>query len=301
VNPENVDTSGKMTAQDALQNLHALLYRHVVCLAIQYVALDGNGKPVGMEHFLAISGFIMLFRDRCFLVTAGHALEDLDKPLKQRRIQITSCCIADYFGSGAKVHQPMPFHYDDQTVKGYINNSDIGLDVGLIYLRDFYRSSLEANGIVPIVEADWRNADSIPFEVFVVLGFPKEWVDQATKSVEQGKSITATVPMAVISVDLIQDDSLIPSSVSLPQSQLPWFVGKIIQTSIPSIVGMSGGPIMGFARTPEGVKYWPVALQSAWYEQSRIILACPLPVVSLHCCRVQDSQGFPTRATAHSL
>lgn len=293
MNPDNADTSGKMTAQDALQNLHALLYRHVVCLAIQYVALDVNGKPVGKEHFLAITGFIMLFRDRCFLVTAGHALEDLDKVLKQRKIQIVSCCIVDYFGSGAKVHQPMPFHYDDQTVKGYINNSDIGLDIGLIYLRDFYRRSLEANGIVPIEEADWRNVSAIPFEVFVLLGFPKEWVDKATKSVEQGESITATVPMAVISVDLIQDDSLIPSNVRLPQSQLPWFVGKIIQTNIPSIVGMSGGPIMGIARTPEGVKYWPVALQSGWYEQSRIILACPLPVFGTIINELFEEHGIP--------
>jgi hypothetical protein len=292
MDPDNADTSGPMTAHDALLKLHALLYRHVVCLAIQYVALDTDGKPVGKEHFLAISGFIMLFRGRCFLVTAGHALEDLDKLLTQRKIKITGCCIADYFGSGAKIRQPMPFHYDDQTVRGYVNNSEMGLDVGLIYLREFYRRSLEANGIIPIVEADWRDVYAIPFEGFVVLGFPKEWVDQATKSVEQGESITATVPMAVIPVDLIQDQSLIPANVQLPESKLPWFVGRIVQKNAPSIVGMSGGPIMGFARMPEGVKYWPVALQSGWYEQSRIILACPLPVFGTIIDHLLEKNGM---------
>jgi hypothetical protein len=50
---------------------------------------------------------------------------------------------------------------------------------------------------------------------------------------------------------------------------------------------------MGVARTPQGVKYWPVAVQSAWYEQSRIILACPLPIFGTIIDELFEEHGIP--------
>ena len=46
-----------------------------------------------------------------------------------------------------------------------------------------------------------------------------------------------------------------------------------------SIVGMSGGPIFGFRRYPNGEqRYWVVALQSWWDPETRTIYGCPVPI-----------------------
>lgn len=274
--------------------MESYFWRHVVCLAVQYVALDDNGQPSGKEHFLAISGFMMSFRGLWFLVTAGHVLNDLDNRLKRRELRITSCRLADYFGIDAKIKEPLPFTYDEDTIRGFIDNDQIGLDLGLIFIRDFFRLSLEANGVKAIVEEDWSSIDSISFDAFVLLGFPAELVRRATPSVEQGRSITATVPMTAIGVEYIEDVSTIPDTVPLAESELPYFYGRLIPTDVPKIEGMSGGPIVGMKQTPQGIRYWIVALQSAWYERSRIIKACPVQIFGIIIDELFKQRGVPS-------
>jgi hypothetical protein len=56
-------------------------------------------------------------------------------------------------------------------------------------------------------------------------------------------------------------------------------MGRVSSAKAPNIKGMSGGPILGLRGTPDGgLRYWVVALQSRWFEQSRIILGCPVPL-----------------------
>jgi hypothetical protein len=40
---------------------------------------------------------------------------------------------------------------------------------------------------------------------------------------------------------------------------------------------MSGGPIFGFKKTEEGLKYWIVAIQSWWDKKRRITFGCRVP------------------------
>jgi hypothetical protein len=50
-----------------------------------------------------------------------------------------------------------------------------------------------------------------------------------------------------------------------------------LNTALPSIVGMSGGPIFGFKKGEDGLlRYWIVAVQSRWRESARIIFGCPV-------------------------
>ena len=64
----------------------------------------------------------------------------------------------------------------------------------------------------------------------------------------------------------------------MPVSRHPWFVGRVgAAAGLPSIVGMSGGPIFGLNRREDGRwQYWVVAAQSRWRPASRIIFACPV-------------------------
>ncbi|WP_442580324.1 hypothetical protein ACSBOB_33590 [Mesorhizobium sp. ASY16-5R] len=45
-----------------------------------------------------------------------------------------------------------------------------------------------------------------------------------------------------------------------------------------NMVGMSGGPVFGFAGNEKELRYWIVALQSAWLKDTRTTFACPVPV-----------------------
>jgi hypothetical protein len=278
--------------QLAYQQVCSHFYRHVVCLAVQYVALDDKGMPVGKEQFLAHSAFVMSFRGLWFLVTAGHALESLDRRIQESRLKVTSCCIADYFGPGAKVHLPTPFHYDQDTVEGAVYDDALGFDFGLIYLREFLQRGLEANGVLAISENDWVNLDELDFDLYYLLGFPKETVDEGTKPVDVGQAITATVPMVVVPVHKIEDMSEIPSTVELRKPVIPPFIGKV-PPGPPRIEGMSGGPIIGVRATPNGgLRYWVVAIQSGCYEGSRIIMGCPLQDFGVAMYRLMQTNGL---------
>jgi hypothetical protein len=83
----------------------------------------------------------------------------------------------------------------------------------------------------------------------------------------------AIVPPTMISVQRLE---VVPAG---HEKQYPRLTA-VIRDPIPlkSIVGMSGGPIIGFAGDERELRYWIVALQSAWLPSSRTIFACPVPV-----------------------
>jgi hypothetical protein len=183
---EKLFPSESKVTEAAAEHLFAHVCRHLVCLAVQYVELDEKGCPKGQEKFIAYSAFVMSMNDRWFLVTAGHALKELDSLLDARRIKITSCCIADYFGKDAKVHYPTPFPYDESSPRWSIDDRLLGLDLGLVYLRKLYRDGMEANGIMPVSERNWVRQHEVAFDAYYILGFPKELVDQHTKPADLG-------------------------------------------------------------------------------------------------------------------
>jgi hypothetical protein len=66
----------------------------------------------------------------------------------------------------------------------------------------------------------------------------------------------------------------------LPASVYPWFIGRVLPLSgLSSIVGMSGGPIFGLKKMPNGEwRYWVVALQSWWDAETKTVYGCPVPI-----------------------
>lgn len=263
----------------AAEHIFDHLCRHVVCLTIRYTLLDNRGKAYGKERFLAYSGFVMSINGIWSLVTAGHVLKSLDDYLANKQIKIVSCSLVDYFGKGAAVRSPTPFPIED-TPKAYIDDADLGLDIGLIYLRPLIQQGLEANHILPIREENWVRQHTVEFQAYTLLGFPSELVNQHTKPVDPGEPMNAVVAPVIIGTKRIENpDTELPSSVKIPPSKFPWFIGQLIPPQTPNIVGMSGGPIFGLRGTSDGgLRYWVVAMQSRWFEQCRIILGCPVPI-----------------------
>jgi hypothetical protein len=244
---------------------------HFVSLAYCCVPIDREGRDVGEESFVACSGFIMSLRGTWCLVTAGHCIENIEKPLRAKKIRLTQCRLADYFGTAPRVAEPIPFDYEAAHPL-FICDVSAGLDFAMVPLRDIYRRNLEANGIRAISEENWVNQPTT-YDFFSILGLPECLVHEPRKLVPYGDRFAGVVSPTMAWVH----------SVSLPPEEMlpatfPWFIGQVgSATELPSIVGMSGGPIFGFRKSENGeLQYWTVAVQSMWREKSRIIFGCPV-------------------------
>jgi hypothetical protein len=59
---------------------------HLVVLGGSYVPLDAQGHDAGAEKFFAFSGFILSVRGVWCLVTAGHAVQELEEAHPPRQL-----------------------------------------------------------------------------------------------------------------------------------------------------------------------------------------------------------------------
>ena len=77
----------------------------------------------------------------------------------------------------------------------------------------------------------------------------------------------------------IKRSDLLPEQVAI--TKFPQFIGQLDQKfDIDSIVGMSGGPIIGVGEDTQGnYCYWIVAIQSRWLPERKIVFGCSLPVL----------------------
>ena len=224
----------------------------------------------------------MSFGNDLLLVTAGHCLKDLDKAMQVSKIDEVS--IIDYLGENATHHMRVPFDYANSN--RWYEYKVNGLDVGIIYLRDFYRRQLEKNK-VPIDEAQWRRRP-VDYFLYILIGTPEAYIDGAEieKALIQPCGIKVSrlnsTPQEYLETsecdpDEVEDNPEIRDDMFygvLPHgATLPTFVdGR------QSIVGMSGGPILGFAWVKGEMRYWPVAIQSNWHRPTRTIKATPIPM-----------------------
>jgi hypothetical protein len=106
-----------------------------------------------------------------------------------------------------------------------------------------------------------------------MLGFPEHLIPEPERN-QQGSIVSGTVQPVMLSLQRMAT----PESEDEPAT--PWFVGQMdSRIDIPSVKGMSGGPIYGFRRSDDG-RWWyhVVALQSWWNRQTRTVYGCSLPV-----------------------
>jgi hypothetical protein len=263
-----------------LKQLHDTFCQHLVCLTVRFTRIGEDGRSDGREECRYYSCFVLSISDRWFLVTAGHALQYINEALDSPRLRLISIRLADFFGDrqGIVLREPTPFVIEKER-QFFIDEKSLGLDFGFIPLSDLFRCGLEANGILPIPECNWGPQKGVEFSSYWMLGFPYALTASCNQPVPVGSPRTVTVAPVIISAEEIRNPGDLPSSVEIPRSKSPWFVGRITADFDENIKGMSGGPIFGLAEMPnEETGYAVVALQSHWYETSRIIVGCPVLV-----------------------
>jgi hypothetical protein len=246
---------------------------HFVSLGGNYIELDSAGRDIGEEKFFAYSGFVIAVRGVWCLVTAAHCIENLEKLLRAGRIRLRSCVLADCFGSKPRVAEPTPVDYEGAACIR-VHGESAGLDFALIPIRPLYQMGLEANGIRAISEENWINHDPASCDFFAILGLSECLVPDPTELDTSGGRRAGTVSPTMVWVN----------PVTLPVDEIPpatfrRFVGRVKSVApLHGIVGMSGGPIFGFKKTPSGqLHYWIVAVQR-WWLRASTTFGCPIRV-----------------------
>ena len=114
------------------------------------------------------------------------------------------------------------------------------------------------------------------FDFYAMLGLPNENAEQITNHEDGMKSLT-TFPSPAL---LFLEGCELPSGVA-PASNRQ-FVARINpHADLKSIIGMGGGPILGFRMNTNGqLQYWPVAVQSRWFRKRRIVVGSLLAPVA---------------------
>ena len=238
-------------AQRTQDDFIAFFHRHLVPMVFVFKMGDITARYI-------ITTFVLSVRERWFLVTAGHCLEEVDKYNKEG-FSIHQCFLMDSMGTGATHFEPFIFPYD--LAKPQYNPKSREMDYGIIPLSNLYQGLLKANKISPLNEEFWRIQRDDP-EFFALLGVPKENLQIGENSVG-----------IVTALNWIEECEK-PDNV--PDTDVPLFYGKItLHSDQKSVRGMSGGPIFAFKEVNGRYKYWLKALQSRWIEQSEIVIGCP--------------------------
>jgi hypothetical protein len=247
--------------------------RHLVSLSGWYHATRPNEEEADQLQFFSYSGFIISFNGLWCLATAGHILEDLEQHLIEGTIRVVRYALLDDFGPDVISHDPIPFDYG-RAPKYYINNEEAGLDFALIGLGSYYQGLLQANGIVAVSHENWRKQNEVDFGKHMVIGLPQKAIE-ASSWKSQGKvHFEAFVRPMTIDIEKLNE---LPEGIR--ETRYPRFIGKINgDLPIDSIIGMSGGPILGFSK--EADKYWIVAIQSSWLSTSKIVFGCPIIIIA---------------------
>lgn len=250
---------------DAQQVAGNLNERFMKSVGRHFITLSCVRTLVGEheEKTFVFSGFLIEVKDVWFYVTAGHILRDIRKALSQGA-GFDIWRLGDQTAGNRFNNSAIPFGFDINRW-GIIENEELGLDYAVVPLEELYCRQLQAGGAVPITKVAWGDHVT-EYDHWALVGVPSETVSYDGKTL-----ITAKVVVA----PLEQVDAP-PEAGLRAQNQ---FYGRLKDDSVgmlKDVDGMSGGPIFSLKKVDETWKYSAIGVQSAWYEKSRIIAACPL-------------------------
>jgi hypothetical protein len=249
----------------AREMLADMLIRTLVGIVVVYRHKDDQAtKP---DRIASYSGTLIRLGAMTAILTAGHVVEGLQQLIASPDHTISSVVLADTFGDSRKHKEPIPFALQ-ASLMFFRDNEEAGLDFGLIALSDYYNRLLAANGALVIDEGHWRSQAEVQFDNCFVVGLPEEMTIDTV--VGGDKALIQPFMFKVKPV---------PEGYGLA-TRFPRFVGRIEhELGIASVVGMSGGPIVGFSSANPG-QYWVVAVQSSWMKSERLVFGTPVPVIA---------------------
>lgn len=244
-----------------------LLCRHLIGLSWYEGEVDENGNFTRKPDYHTASACVVDIADTAWIITAGHIINDYRKRCRKRQNWIaTKHRVWDIWSPHTAVKEPVPYDFlDPNLITIPLQDFDRGIDLALIRL-DSYLFQFLNQSLVPFMRADWIDSEQHEYVTYYIVGAPNDLLHQDIEKDGSRNLVTTCMRPTIVAVEPIEDHGI--------ESEVPQFVAKIHPSfPIKDIGGMSGGPILGFRRDNEGnLKYWPVAIQSRWREQKRIVV-----------------------------
>ena len=261
-----------------LNDLRKFLCRHLIGIGWYEGYVNANGEFTKEPTFYGASGFLLQFYedlpDSLCLITAGHVFTDYQERKTKDNYKAKDCNLFDQWGPNSTCFKPIPFNIFESDVLSVCDEAN-GRDFALVPLPYLFRQ-LFSQTTTPFTRNDWIYQNTIDFDWYAMLGLPNEEAEQRTGNQKNRKMITTFQNPEL----LYLEPCALPEDI--PSASNPQFVGRITNQSLESIQGMSGGPIFGFKSIPGGQqKYWPVAIQSRWLRQSRIVVGTMIRIFAL--------------------
>jgi hypothetical protein len=255
-------------SEDELQLVLKYFGRHLLALVLAYRCRGDDGELSDETHFACLTAFVITVGQQWYLVTAGHNIEDWRPAMRANGpTQIVGVALADYFGVDAKRMVPLKYHPFDQAIyHAYRQADDIDYAVTLIHTQ--LRKELESNGVMPLPVNESRNSFD-DFYGYGVVGFPEEYCKPSLQNDIDYRA--AEIKPVLVPLKRIE--------LPTPRGRQPAFIADVIDMGDQkNVLGMSGGPILGYLMGKDGKsQYEVVAIQSQWSEKGRVI-ACPVTV-----------------------
>ncbi len=244
--------------------------RHVVAVMGVYENKKSNGwQP---QTPFCFSAMVIEVNQEWFLLSAGHAFQDIDTLIREPDSKLVRCAINDTFRSPSSFP---PFDFDYQNAKRRIHYNSLspdGLDYALIHIEPYYRNFLTANGIVPLTERHWDDDSIANCSAFVMAGFP---IDSVVAGItDHGDDYQATVNGTPVF-------RYIERSASDTELKYARFVGQIRPEHATDIKGLSGGPIFCF-NDADLSSHYVAGVQSSWLPDTHKNFAGPVSTIVQH-------------------
>ena len=264
------------------------LARHFVSLGFFDQSPQVAKEYGGAGRFHSLSGFLVTVRNLVYLMTAGHALAQIEEAMQNGQ-KLTGWMLDDSFGWEARHREPIPFDFLGAARRHIVAD---GMDYGIVHLTPYFVRLLIANGVKAIGEESWEREWPTHFDAYALLGLPAQLVTPLG-----GVKGAVSRVMALMPVQKIDDESIVPDQLKHPS---PRIYGRVTlptdEPAFDSIVGMSGGPLFGFKYDAAGKRvgqYWVIGVQAAWDPETRIIAACPIQQMLRAISSAIDEQFAP--------
>lgn len=244
--------------------------RHLVGISWFEGEVNGEGVFTSEPTPAPASGFLLQVsaeQDAVVLLTAGHIFSEHEKKKAALpRFAAKQCILFDIWGPNSVHDLPIPFDMFSANVN-FADESRMGADIAFVPLNENVKKLLlqTTTAFTPdqlVPPGDCR------FFGYAVIGLPRQFAE-TVRWKERDKNAIAVYPEPTI----LFVDACEPPHIDQHDSA-PRFYGKIRHAQrMDDIVGMSGGPIIGFGYDSERrLRYWPVAIQSAWLKNEQIII-----------------------------
>lgn len=252
--------------------------RHLIGIGWYEGYVNAHGEFTKKPTFYGASGFLLQFYedlpDSLCLITAGHVFTDYQERKTKENYKAKDCNLFDQWGPNSTCTKPIPFNIFESDVLSVCDEAN-GRDFALVPLPYLLRQ-LFSQTTTPFTRSDWIYQHRVDFDWYAMLGLPNEEAKQITGKQKNRKVITTFQNPILLCLEPC------PLPEDIPSAANPQFIGRIRNQPLESIQGMSGGPIFGFKNNPDGQpKYWPVAIQSRWLRQRRIVIGTLISSVAL--------------------